>query len=79
MLAALNLKAGQSVADIGAGSGYMSGRLAQQVGPAGRVYAVDVQPEMLQLLAQKMAERNVTNVIPVLGQHHEREPAAGHD
>ena len=43
-LEALNLKTGQAVADIGAGTGYMTVRMAKRVGPSGRVYAEDVQP-----------------------------------
>jgi ubiquinone/menaquinone biosynthesis C-methylase UbiE len=57
---------GSSVADIGAGSGAISWRLAQRVGPAGKVYAVDIQPRMLDLLRQNMKQRKITNVEPVL-------------
>jgi len=64
---ALGVADASVVADIGAGTGYFSWRLAKEVGPSGRVYAVDIQQEMLDLLAQKMAERKVTNVVPVLG------------
>src|SRR5450631_1018600 len=46
-LDALNLKPGMVVADIGAGVGYMSLRMAKRVGPSGKVYANDLQPEML--------------------------------
>src|SRR5215469_2672480 len=46
-LDALNLKPGMVVADVGAGTGYMSLKLAKHVGPSGKVYAEDVQPEML--------------------------------
>jgi len=67
LLSALRLKPGQVVADIGAGSGYLSWRMARQVGVKGIVYAVDIQPEMLELLARKMAQRSVTNVVPALG------------
>jgi ubiquinone/menaquinone biosynthesis C-methylase UbiE len=63
----LGLRAGMTVADLGAGTGYHSWRLAQAVGPTGRVYAVDIQPEMLDLLAAHMARRGVTNVVGVLG------------
>jgi FkbM family methyltransferase len=63
----LELRTGEAVADIGAGSGYLSWRLAREIGPSGRVYAVDVQPEMLTLLTGNMREHGVTNVIPVLG------------
>jgi SAM-dependent methyltransferase len=64
---ALGLKAGQSVADIGAGTGYYTRRLAKVVGEKGTVFAVDIQPEMLQLLTNKMAEAKIGNVKPILG------------
>jgi ubiquinone/menaquinone biosynthesis C-methylase UbiE len=63
----LDLKRGAAVADIGAGTGYISWRMAQKVGPNGRIYAVDIQQEMLDLLAEKMKARGVQNVTPVLG------------
>jgi SAM-dependent methyltransferase len=64
---ALALDAGSVVADIGAGSGYMSVRLAKRVGPTGRVYATDIQPQMIALLRQRLTKETVTNVVPVLG------------
>jgi len=67
LLEALGIKAGEAVADIGAGSGYYSRRLAKLVGEGGLVYAVDIQPEMLDLLTNKMAELNIRNVKAVLG------------
>lgn len=67
VLAALELRPGDIVADIGCGTGYFSWRLAAAVSPGGRVYAQELQPEMLAQLAVKMKERNVTNVIGVLG------------
>ena len=66
-LEALGLKTGQTVADIGAGTGYMTVKMAKRVGPSGRVYAEDVQPEMIELLRQRLARDRVTNVTPVLG------------
>jgi FkbM family methyltransferase len=63
----LELKPGENVADIGAGTGYMSWRIAKKIAPAGRVYAVDIQPEMLDQLRDKMRERKITNVEPVHG------------
>jgi len=50
LLAALMLKPGDVVADVGAGTGYLSRRMAPLVMPAGKVWAVDVQPEMVNLL-----------------------------
>ncbi len=54
------------VADIGAGSGYFTLRVSRQV-PQGRVLAVDIQPEMLQVIEQRIEESDVVNVDPVLG------------
>ncbi len=67
LLAALKLQPGDAVADIGAGTGYYTRRLAKLVGEKGTVYAVDIQPEMLELLTNKLAQAGVTNVKPVLG------------
>jgi protein-L-isoaspartate O-methyltransferase len=67
LLEALGLKPGQSVADIGAGSGYYTRRLAKMVGERGVVYAVDIQPEMIALLASNLAAANIHNVKTVLG------------
>jgi ubiquinone/menaquinone biosynthesis C-methylase UbiE len=67
LIQALKLKPGDAVADIGAGTGYYSWRMAEKIGEKGHVYAVEIQQEMLDLLAQKMAERKTTNVHGVLG------------
>jgi len=67
LLEALKLKSGDVVADIGAGTGYYSWRMAKDVGEKGLVYAVDIQQEMLDLLAKRLAERKITNVKGVLG------------
>jgi protein-L-isoaspartate O-methyltransferase len=68
LLEALKLKPGDVVADIGAGSGYHTFRIAPVVGPKGKVYAVDIQPEMLDLIRKKMKETKVTNVEPIMGE-----------
>ncbi len=67
MIEALNLKPGNVVADIGAGTGYVSWRMAKKVGDNGVVYAVEIQQEMLDLIAANMKARNVTNVKGSLG------------
>jgi tRNA A58 N-methylase Trm61 len=58
---------GSTVADIGAGAGAITWRLAVRVGPTGKVYANDIQRRMLDLLRQNMAQRKIANVEPVLG------------
>ncbi len=62
----LDLKPDDVVADIGAGTGYFSFRMAQQV-PEGKVYAVDIQPEMLDAITFLKEENNIDNVETVLG------------
>jgi len=66
-LDAIGVRKGMTVADVGAGVGYFSLRLANRVGDAGKVYANDVQPEMLTMLKQRAAKAKVSNIIPVLG------------
>jgi ubiquinone/menaquinone biosynthesis C-methylase UbiE len=65
MLDALKIKPGQTVADIGAGAGYTSLRLAKRVGPEGKVLATDVQPQMLNMLAQNARAAGVKNIEPI--------------
>ena len=67
LLPALKIKIGQAVADIGCGSGYYTRRLAKLAGTNGTVFAVDIQPEMLGLLTNKLAAEKIFNVQPVLG------------
>ena len=67
MLAALEIAPGSVVVDIGAGVGYHTWRLANIVGPSGRVIAVDIQPAMLELLRGNIEERGLENVEIVLG------------
>ena len=62
LLAALNLHPGQTVADLGAGSGYFTFRIAPKVAPTGKVLAVDVQPEMIDTLRFRAAAQKITNV-----------------
>lgn len=64
LIQSLNLKPGMTVADIGAGTGYFSRKMATRVGNTGMVYAVDVQPEMLGKL--KFAAKSHANIKPVL-------------
>ena len=68
LLAALELKPGQVVADVGSGNGFYTFPLAKLVGPKGKVYAIDVQPEMLAMLEERAkAQGGADNVVTVLG------------
>lgn len=64
----LDLKPGETVADIGAGSGVITEKLARAVGAEGTVYAVDIQDEMLLLIRERMKAEGIENVVPVLGE-----------
>lgn len=63
----LKIAKGTAVADIGAGSGYITVKLSGRVGPEGRVFATDVQPQMLQILGRRLASSKITNVTLVQG------------
>jgi ubiquinone/menaquinone biosynthesis C-methylase UbiE len=65
MLDALKILPGATVADVGAGAGYHSIRLAQRVGPNGMVLATDLQPQMLEMLRNNAREAGVTNIKPI--------------
>lgn len=67
LVRALKLRPGMTVADIGAGSGYFSFKMAPLVGPKGKVKAVDIQPEMLDIIRSKADAFKIGNVVPVLG------------
>ena len=73
---ALNLKPGMNVADIGAGVGYMSFKMARKIG-SGRVYAVDIQPGMIDKLKENAAREKVANVVPILGETADPKLPAG--
>jgi SAM-dependent methyltransferase len=66
-LDAIGIKPGMVVADVGAGTGYMSLKMARRVGPSGKVYSEDVQPEMLRRLRQNAADAKLNNIQTVLG------------
>ncbi|MBL9125205.1 MAG: class I SAM-dependent methyltransferase, partial [Planctomycetaceae bacterium] len=66
LLDALSIKPGQTVCDLGCGNGYYTLPLAHLVGPAGKVLAVDIQPEMLSLLNARAGEKNLKNIQPIL-------------
>jgi ubiquinone/menaquinone biosynthesis C-methylase UbiE len=66
---ALHVAEGTVVADIGAGGGWFTVRLARRVGPNGRVYAVDVQRLMIEAIQRRVQREGFTNVVPVLGDY----------
>lgn len=67
LVKSLDLKPGQIVADIGAGSGVISLRMSEAVLPGGKIMAVDVQDEMLDRLKKHCEAFDITNVVPVKG------------
>jgi len=66
VLTALDLKPGEIIADIGAGSGYFTFPLAHHVGDKGKVYAVDVSPDMILHINRRIRELKATNVVSIL-------------
>jgi arsenite methyltransferase len=66
VMQALGVKEGEVIADIGAGSGYFTMRLAHHVGSAGRVYGVDISPDMIRHLHARVRDAGVLNVFPIL-------------
>ena len=67
LLRELGLRQGMAVADVGAGTGYYARRMSPLVGSTGTVYAVDVQPEMIQMLTDLAKKAGLANIKPVLG------------
>jgi precorrin-6B methylase 2 len=62
---ALEIKPGQTIADLGAGSGYYSFRIAPLVGPTGKVLAIDIEPRMLEAITERARREHVGNVTTV--------------
>ena len=80
LVAALQLKPGMVVADIGAGTGYLARRMAPAVTPGGKVIAVDVQPEMVALLRGTVRKTGLIQIQPLLGAEDDvRLPASSVD
>ncbi len=71
VVTALGLEPGDRVADLGAGGGYFTFRLADAVGPTGVVYAVDVDEGMIDYLTQRARDEGRTNVEVILGEYHD--------
>ena len=66
VIAALKIQPGSLVADLGSGGGYFTFKLAEAVGPTGKVYAIDVDPDMVELIAKTSKDKAVANVEPIL-------------
>jgi predicted methyltransferase len=77
LLAKLALRPGQNVADLGCGSGFYSRRIAPQIAPEGKVYAVDIQPEMLRMLEESARQEGITNIVALLGEPDDPKLPAG--
>ena len=71
LLTNLGLKPGMTVCDMGCGNGYYSLKIAKLIGDRGKVYAVDVQPEMLKFLLERAKEENVDNIVTIQGKFHD--------
>lgn len=80
LVAALPLRPGMTVADIGAGTGYLTRRMAPALMPGGKALAVDVQPEMVRMLQAMVRQTGLTQIQPVLGEEDDvRLPEASVD
>lgn len=66
VVAALGLKAGDRVADLGSGGGYFTFPMAEEVGPSGRVYAVDIEQSLLAYIAEQAEERGLPQIETIL-------------
>ncbi len=80
VIESLALQPGDRVADLGSGSGYFTFRLAEAVGPAGRVYAVDIDEDMNELVEDRAREKGIDHVETILARKHDpRLPESGVD
>jgi ubiquinone/menaquinone biosynthesis C-methylase UbiE len=80
LVAALALRPGMTVADVGAGTGYLVRHLAGAVGPQGTVFAVETEPKLVEHLRQRAETDRTATVVPILGSTDDpRLPAAGID
>lgn len=76
----LKLKPGMAVCDMGSGNGYHTLPMAEAVGKEGKVYAVEVQPEMIEMLHQRAKEKGISNIVSIIGEFHDPKlPAASCD
>jgi len=73
----LKLKPGMAVCDMGSGNGYHTLPMAAAVGKEGKVFAVEVQPEMIEMLHKRAAEKGITNIVSIIGESHDPKLPAG--
>jgi ubiquinone/menaquinone biosynthesis C-methylase UbiE len=66
VLASLEIQPGATVADLGAGSGYFTFKLAEAAGPGGKVYAVDIDSDMISIIRETAKEKGIGNIEPIL-------------
>lgn len=66
VIAAMHIRKGETIADIGAGSGYFAFRFAPHVGASGRIYAVDINPDMILYMNRIIRDKKIGNVTTVL-------------
>jgi ubiquinone/menaquinone biosynthesis C-methylase UbiE len=76
-LDAIGIQPGMVVGDVGAGTGYISVKVARRVGPTGRVYAEEVQPEMLDHVRENSTDAHLSNIEPILGSETDPRLPAG--
>lgn len=67
----LGLKPGMTVCDMGSGNGYHTLPMAEAVGSEGKVYAVEVQPEMIAMLKKRAADKGITNIVSIIGESYD--------
>jgi ubiquinone/menaquinone biosynthesis C-methylase UbiE len=77
LIAKLAVAPGQNIADVGCGSGFYSRRLAPLVAPTGKVYGVDIQPEMLRMLEEGARQQGITNIVSVQSEPDDPKLPAG--
>ena len=70
MWSKLGVKPGMTICDMGCGNGFHALKLAELTGPNGSVFGVDIQPQMLKLMRERMEKDGIDNVTPVLGSVH---------